>query len=200
MENMYSEHNIKELRQRKGFSQEELAELTGLNLRTIQRIENGETDPRGDSLKRIAAALGVPPGEIIDWTMRENNHYLRTMNLSALTSLIFPLLGIIVPYILWSHKRDSVKGVDGLGKEIVNFQITWNIIVFALLILLRPILSFLSFVFSDGYITPFGGGLMSIFIYWYAALAYNLIMILINQLRLGIGKRVRYFPRIKFMK
>jgi transcriptional regulator with XRE-family HTH domain len=40
---------IKELRTRRGFSQEELSERTGLSLRTIQRIENGETEPRGDT-------------------------------------------------------------------------------------------------------------------------------------------------------
>jgi transcriptional regulator with XRE-family HTH domain len=31
----------KELRKRKGYSQEELAEKSGLSLRTVQRIENG---------------------------------------------------------------------------------------------------------------------------------------------------------------
>jgi len=40
-------------------SQEELAERTGLSVRTIQRIENGETQPRGDSLRRLCQALGV---------------------------------------------------------------------------------------------------------------------------------------------
>ncbi len=42
---------VKELRKRKGFSQEELAEQSGLSLRTIQRIENGESDPTGDSFR-----------------------------------------------------------------------------------------------------------------------------------------------------
>ncbi len=38
---------VKELRTKKGLSQEQLAEASGLSLRTIQRIENGETLPRG---------------------------------------------------------------------------------------------------------------------------------------------------------
>jgi transcriptional regulator with XRE-family HTH domain len=50
---------IKELRLRSGVSQEELAEISQLSLRTIQRIENGETEPRGDSLKRISKALHI---------------------------------------------------------------------------------------------------------------------------------------------
>ena len=42
---------LKELRNRKGLSQEQLAEDSCLSLRTIQRIEKNETVPRGDTLK-----------------------------------------------------------------------------------------------------------------------------------------------------
>jgi transcriptional regulator with XRE-family HTH domain len=47
MKNKELAQRIKELRNRRCFSQEELSEKTGLSLRTIQRIENGETEPRG---------------------------------------------------------------------------------------------------------------------------------------------------------
>ena len=40
-------------------SQETLAEESGLSRRTIQRIELGESNPNGDSLKRLAEALQV---------------------------------------------------------------------------------------------------------------------------------------------
>ena len=36
---------VKELRKRNGITQELLAENSGLSLRTVQRIENGETQP-----------------------------------------------------------------------------------------------------------------------------------------------------------
>ena len=57
---------IKELRKRKGMSQEFLADESGLSLRTIQRIENGETNPTGESLKRLSNALNVNPDELIE--------------------------------------------------------------------------------------------------------------------------------------
>tara|TARA_R110002049_G_C9063249_1_gene554354 strand:- start:740 stop:883 length:144 start_codon:yes stop_codon:yes gene_type:complete len=38
---------ICEARKSKGLTQEELAESTKINLRTIQRIENNENEPRG---------------------------------------------------------------------------------------------------------------------------------------------------------
>ncbi|MEE4257002.1 MAG: helix-turn-helix transcriptional regulator [Bacteroidales bacterium] len=61
--------NIKELRQEKGITQEELAEMTNMNLRTIQRIENNETTPRGNSLNAICDALQV---ELTDLTPANN--------------------------------------------------------------------------------------------------------------------------------
>lgn len=101
MKNKVLAIRIKDLRNRNGFSQEELAEKTGLSLRTIQRIENGETEPRGDSLKRIATTFGVTPDEITDWQVIEDKNVLTMLNLSQLGFLAFPLLGIIIPLAIW---------------------------------------------------------------------------------------------------
>ena len=67
---------IKALRNRRGFSQEELSEKSGLSLRTIQRVENNETALLGNSLKKISNALDVNPEELIDWTIKEDRGYL----------------------------------------------------------------------------------------------------------------------------
>lgn len=56
---------VKHLRMLNGVSQEELSEKTGLSLRTIQRIENCETEARGDSLKRIADFFEVSMTEVV---------------------------------------------------------------------------------------------------------------------------------------
>lgn len=76
MENLKMSNKIKELRTRGGFSQEQLAEISGLSLRTIQRVEKGESVPRGDTLSRLAKALQSSPDEIIDWQMAKNNSRL----------------------------------------------------------------------------------------------------------------------------
>ena len=67
MENGKLAQGVKELRKRKGLSQKELAKESGLSLRTIQRVENGETEPTGETLKRISTILAVTPYELIDW-------------------------------------------------------------------------------------------------------------------------------------
>jgi transcriptional regulator with XRE-family HTH domain len=92
---------VKELRSRKGLSQEQLAENSGLSLRTIQRIENGETEPRGDTLKRLMNALDAAPDDLMDWSIAEDKGFLTAVNLSALGFFVFPLLGILIPLIMW---------------------------------------------------------------------------------------------------
>src|SRR5690349_2277596 len=106
----WTKHNImnkvKSLRAGLGLSQDELAQQTGLSLRTIQRIENGETVPRGDSLRRLHQALGVTVEELLaDKTgkmLEENRGLLVVLHLSALAFLApLPGLGVVVPLILW---------------------------------------------------------------------------------------------------
>ena len=55
---------LKELRAIRGMSQEYLAEESRVSLRTIQRIENNESEPTGETIKRIANALDVQLAEL----------------------------------------------------------------------------------------------------------------------------------------
>jgi transcriptional regulator with XRE-family HTH domain len=187
---------IKELRSQKGISQEELAEESSLSLRTVQRIENGETEPRGDSLKRIAIVLGASPDELIDWSIQENRGYLSLINISALTFIVFPLLGVIIPYILLVAKQDKIKDLSTIGKSIVNFEITWCIIIFFLYLMTIPILidmtSVGSGVISLGKILVFA---LIIVLYF-----YNLLLVLLNSIRIQNNREVKYFPQFRFLK
>ena len=49
---------VQKLRLQRGWSQQQLAELSGLNVRTIQRIEKGQ-EPSMESLKSLAAVFNV---------------------------------------------------------------------------------------------------------------------------------------------
>jgi len=55
---------LRELRAIRGMSQEYLAEESRVSLRTIQRIENNESEPTGETVKRIANALDVQLTEL----------------------------------------------------------------------------------------------------------------------------------------
>ena len=54
---------VRKLRLQHGWSQDQLAQLSGLSIRTIQRIERGQT-PGLDSLKSLAAVFDVHVTEL----------------------------------------------------------------------------------------------------------------------------------------
>lgn len=58
---------IKELRQEKGFSQEELAYEADIPLSQVGRIERGETNPTISTLDVISKALGVDLVTLLDF-------------------------------------------------------------------------------------------------------------------------------------
>lgn len=183
---------VKELRNRKGISQEVLAEESSLSLRTIQRIENDETVPRGDTLKRLAVALDTSPDEIIDWKIRDDQNYLRSMSMSALWFLVFPLLGVIIPLTMWIQNKDKLKNVNELGVCILNFQITWTII-FSLVFI------FLSIV----YYGPSEWNFLSAFILFSPLILlylYNFIVIISNSIKISKKQPFRFRPSLPIIR
>jgi len=200
MKNKELAQKVKILRDRKGLSQEELSEKTGLSLRTIQRIENGETEPRGDSLRRLAVSFDVSPDEIVDWTVQEDKGFLTNLNLSALSFLVFPLLGILVPLILWISKKDKIRDVNTVAKELLNFQITWTIVLFAGYITL--LLSMVIWMNTMGDIDAslFTSRLILHLSFFGVMYLYNLVVIVVNAVRVNNDKRVCYCPKIRFLR
>lgn len=179
MENYDLAKRIKGLRSRRGLSQEQLADLSELSLRTIQRVEKGETIPRGDTLKRLGIALQVSPDEIIDWKILEDNNVLIMLNFSQLGFLAFPLLGIIIPLAIWILKKETIMNVNEQGKSIINFQITW-------IIGLLPAFIFGIFIF----------GLIFTIALLYI---YNIVLILMNTTRVYKKTPIWYKPSIPFL-
>lgn len=57
---------VRDLRLGADYTQERFAELTGIDRRTLQRIERGESDPRYGHLLRIAAALDIRVSVLVD--------------------------------------------------------------------------------------------------------------------------------------
>lgn len=57
--------HIRTARIHAGHSQERLAELAGMDRQAVNRIEQGHSSPKVDSLIQIAAALGVPLSDLM---------------------------------------------------------------------------------------------------------------------------------------
>jgi len=58
--------NLRDARKRLGLTQEEVAERSGVHPTEVSRIEAGKRDPRTSTLLRLARALEVRPGELLD--------------------------------------------------------------------------------------------------------------------------------------
>jgi len=88
---------IKEARQAHGYTQENLAELSKMNLRTIQRIENGENLPRSTSLRQICSVLELDIETILQEQDGQTNNYLvsRIVNIIFLIALNIALMAIM---------------------------------------------------------------------------------------------------------
>ena len=94
--------DIKKLRLERHWSQDQLSEMSGLSIRTIQRIENGENAGL-ESLKSLAAVFEI---NIADSDKREEIEQIRkeeeyVQNLKGFYKLLaIGLLSLLVPFIL----------------------------------------------------------------------------------------------------
>ena len=189
---------LKELRNRKGLSQEQLAEDSGLSLRTIQRIEKNETVPRGDTLKKLAIVLGTSPDEIIDWKIEKDQNYLTLLSLSSFGFLLFPILGIIIPLTMWVYKKEKIEGVNKLGKSILNFQISWTLLLFLSYAFIGVI--FLVLILTDistSWTVLIWQSWLPITLVFYT---YNIILTIKNTVKIRKDKSIRFKPSFNILK
>jgi len=58
--------NLRAVRNEREWTQEVLAERSGIQAAEISRIENGRRDPQVSTVLRLAAALGIPPARLFE--------------------------------------------------------------------------------------------------------------------------------------
>ncbi|RYY49577.1 MAG: XRE family transcriptional regulator [Chitinophagaceae bacterium] len=133
-------------RKMKGFTQEELSDATHITVRTIQRIESGESTPRAFTVKAIAAALGIEfeslagsaqpanPGPLITETFPNDSadlagglHYLHLLWLSCFSFVLIPFVHFLVPAMLLRNYKKKVPGILPEGRKIIRGQVYWQI-------------------------------------------------------------------------
>ena len=129
---------IKNIREKSGYTQLELSKKTGLSLRTIQRIESKNKEPKGHSLTVLSEVFDMEPSELqdqfksIEQTKASETTSIRLINLSVLSFIGIPFGNIILPFILWRRNHKS-KFIDEMGRRIVNFQIIFSVVLSILL-------------------------------------------------------------------
>lgn len=58
--------NLREARKRLGLTQEQVAQRSGVHSTEVSRIEAGKRDPKVSTVERLAKAVEVKPGRLLD--------------------------------------------------------------------------------------------------------------------------------------
>ncbi len=119
---------ISHLRKSRGLTQEELAENARVNLRTIQRIESGDREPRVTTLRALCNAMNANIEEVVETGLRENRSILYWLHLTPAAAFLLPLGNIILPLMIWLSHKEKTSYVREQGANITNFQIIWYVV------------------------------------------------------------------------
>jgi XRE family transcriptional regulator, regulator of sulfur utilization len=153
--------NLVAARKKKGLTQENLAELTNITVRTIQRIESGETVPRPYTLKTIAAALdttfealqsteAVPPRSDTP-ALHDNKdagNFLQLLCLSCFSYIVVPFVHFLIPMYLLKKRKEQNPQVLAYARRVIRNQVYW-VIAFNLLLLLTVAYNILCATYLD---------------------------------------------------
>ena len=154
----FSSEKLITLRKLQGLSQDKLAEKAGINIRTLQRIEKNEVKPQSYTLGCLATSLGVKiedltaptPGSFTD---EKSPHQLSILHFSALAGCVIPLGNILAPLFFWLYKKQVSDNWNNHAQKVINFQISWLLYLFVVLILYFTIEQLAFFVFLFPVIT-----------------------------------------------
>ena len=172
---------LKAIRESQHLTQEELAEKSGISVRTIQRVESGQ-QPKGYTLKVLATTLGVSEHDLlhgletlsaeVDANLPIDVAKLKLINLSSLPFAVFPPLNIVAPWLLMV----LLKQKHPLTKQLISIQILWTI--------LAPI------VFMLGLFLKIGNWFT---IYFMAAIVLSNVYIIVrNAIAIDKTQQLRY--------
>lgn len=167
---------VKQLRVKKGMTQEELASKTDISVRTIQRIESGDVDPRAYTLQSIAAALEIEYEMLAgdassdeDGIKEKGERWLAIVHLSGLLLLIVPTL------VLWIWKRDQVGNIHKHAADALNFQLSMTL-----------------------YLLPCV--LFSIYPFLILIAVYSQVIVIVNTVKVINRRSYKYPLTIRFLK
>lgn len=163
---------IYELRKEKGLTQEELVAQCNINVRTIQRIEAGEVNPRSYTVKLILEVLGedfnniqsnsITENIIINWSKSElkvlNNSWVFGVSYTIIVLIGFLMeiyfatniindrwaLAFMIPYgiIFFITLLPFINGYKIIAKKLENPLLTWAIYIYIIVSIFMLIITF----------------------------------------------------------
>ncbi|MBV7267576.1 helix-turn-helix domain-containing protein [Winogradskyella luteola] len=124
---------ILQLRNERKISQEELSEASGISIRTIQRIEKDEVNPRPYTARKLLEALNISLEDFNAESQNdsnfniEENTKLNRFIISNFLVFLFPIIFLIPVIFIWKKGKWS-NSSNIICKKILSFQVVWIII------------------------------------------------------------------------
>jgi transcriptional regulator with XRE-family HTH domain len=114
---------ISERRKLKGYTQEDLAEFSKINLRTIQRIENDKNEPRGKTLNLICDVLEIDINEFKKIEVDSNNRNIFDITINL---VFYILLNLILMFMIGYLSLQVLYVLDILHLLFVIYTYEFN--------------------------------------------------------------------------
>ncbi|WP_192347035.1 helix-turn-helix domain-containing protein [Algoriphagus sp. Y33] len=187
---------LKEYRLQRQLSQSELADQSGISLRTVQRIESGMSSGSPFVIRALCKSLdispedlmadrdvdpdGTKPAEATAGTNLIRGIYdvrLKYINFSTISVLFFPFLNLAFPAILYFifRKSLSLPHDKKAALKILSFQILWSFVTITMMIFI-PVIDLYLFKIGDVLEIP-------LFVWYYLIQAILLIVIMLLTAR-----------------
>ena len=127
--------DIQKLRQDRGWSQEQIAEMAGLSTRTVQRIENGAA-ASAETLKSLAAVFDIPLNQLqksetgktfLNPAERRVLGEIRALRIFYIHLFFFVLVNVllfVINFITWSDYFWAIWPLLGWGVGILIHGVT----------------------------------------------------------------------------
>jgi transcriptional regulator with XRE-family HTH domain len=116
---------IYEARKLQGLSQEELAEKSKLNIRTLQRIENDSNVPRGKTIQLLNQVLNIPIEELSENVSNQK----KSISSSIIHGIFLLLVNIIIMLIFGLQTLDQSANINNrFGAVILSFFLGYFIV------------------------------------------------------------------------
>lgn len=177
---------IIEARNRKNLTQQELSELSGISLRTIQRLEKGDVIPRPHTIRKIEEILEINS----QISSNEQLNKLNVYHLIQWSSMIFPFVYGLLSYLFWKRNKWDYN-YNSVLKRLVSLSLYTTFLL--------PSLIFIAMVFLKNYNVPsaFGKLPTPLLIYWVFSFIYSIIVtFFIVKIKRGEFSRLSVIPSI----
>lgn len=154
---IYSGNIIRDYRIKAGLSQEKLADLANINLRTLQRIESEKSAPRASTARLICDALNISLSDIANYEY--SNHSLEAlqtrrfkkavlyMHSSVLTLLFIPFGNLLSPFLIYNNYKDEFPELRPHFVRTINDQLLWSLVCYGTIMAMMFLIIFEAFIF-----------------------------------------------------